>query len=370
MWNDFGDSFGLQYTAVIFLPTFMVLIVVATWAATNGLWKAGVLEANKPGSIVMKKNHTINMVGIIVNALYVTLVKIVVAYFECKSNPSAPPTLTRYRYLECDVGMPTDSSGLPAMIYGMLFYVIGVYALFIHGARNFPTKKDDRDYRECWTFMLYRWRTDCYYWGCVVMTRNLLVGMTAVFSEEARSQLLQAVVYILICSLLTGAYHPWAEEVLNWYDMSTCFVLLLIGLFGVVFLSLESEIVFNERHMLWDDADALRTDLNAYATVLLVLIFTFLAEFVGLIVWCIQLLRPAARTAVIKREAGSKKALAAKLQKLLSEPAYTDAFDQYLKTSEEYDRIHFGRVLDKIVANSSRVVVEKKDEAGATVVEG
>merc|ERR1711988_1354069 len=115
-----------------------------------------------------------------------------------------------------------------------------------------------------------------------------------------------AVIFILVCSLLTAAYHPWAEEALNWYDMSTCFVLILIGLFGVVFLSLQNDIIFHKRMQLYDTADRLQGELEDYAAVLLFLIGVFGLEFLALVGWCIALLSPAKRNAVIRKEIDAK----------------------------------------------------------------
>jgi hypothetical protein len=343
----------------VFLPTFLIGLIAATWGITNVLAKVGVLDPKS--KTVMKKNRTFNLVGMVVNALYVTLVKVVTAYFECSSNPSAEDTLTKYRYVEC--AGEEKGGGMLAMVYGMWFYVIGVFAIFAYGVRCFPAQKHLKEYRECWTFMLYRWRADCYYWGIIVMFRNLLVAFTGVFSSEPRSQLLMAIIFIMLCSLLTAAYHPWSEEVLNWYDMSTNFVLTLIALFGVVFLALQNEVIINTRQMMHKEADILDEELQTYAEVLIFLIIIFGIEFFALIVWCIQLLRPGKRNEVIKQEVDAKKALYSKLTSVVENKAWTQAVEGYLALSEEHDRNKFVNVLDKILDRA-----EPKKE-GAQVAE-
>jgi len=355
-WNDYGDTFGVQYTSIVMLPLGIVGLVGVTYGATHLLAQVGVLEATSDK--VMQVNRTLNMLGMVVNALYVTLVKMVSAYFECTSNPGdgTPKTLAKYRYVECDGSLPAGGEAIGAMIFGMAFYVVGIYALFAYGVQKCPSSKHLKEYRECWTFMWYRWRSDCYFWGMVVMTRNLLVAFTAVMSEEPRTQLLLAVTVIMICSLLTAAYHPWCAEMLNWYDMSTCFVLILIGLFGIVFLSLQNEILFHKRHMLYAEADAMHEELSDYAHALLVAICLFCAEFVVLVLWCVQLMRPNVRKEVIQKELEELRNLNDNIGKETENRSVDQAvWEAYLGKSDEHDRSNLFRILAKVAAERSRM---------------
>merc|ERR1711966_260993 len=95
-------------------------------------------------------------------------------------------------------------------------------------------------FREQWKFMLTRWRPDTYYWGLVLMTRNLLVAFAGVISGEPRVQLVYVIVVVTIAFALTATYQPWRAAVLNHYDVVASVVLCYIGTFGLIFVSLEA----------------------------------------------------------------------------------------------------------------------------------
>jgi len=97
--------------------------------------------------------------------------------------------------------------------------------------------------------------------------------------------------------------------------------------------------------------------------VLLFLIGLFGVEFLALVLWCIQLLRPAKRNAVIRAEIDAKKKLGAKFMGLTKMPVFATAFDNYLMESEDWDRHHFDLILDKIITIAKEEEEPEKDQA-------
>lgn len=86
------------------------------------------------------------------------------------------------------------------------------------------------------------------------MTRNLLVALVGIVSTDPRVQLICVVSIVIFAQFGTATQQPWRVTVLNHYDASTCTVLCLIGMFGVVFLALQEQLV--DKHRLGQSAVA------------------------------------------------------------------------------------------------------------------
>ena len=87
------------------------------------------------------------------------------------------------------------------MALGLVLYVFGFYCAFLHAAYVAPSRWMDVNFRERWKFMLTRWRPSMYFWGSVVITRNLLVAFAGVISDQARVQLVYVVCVVVIADL-------------------------------------------------------------------------------------------------------------------------------------------------------------------------
>merc|ERR1712196_580807 len=139
-------------------------------------------------------------------------------------------------------------------------------------------------------------------------------------SEEPRTQLLLAITVIMICSLLTAAYHPWCAELLD------------------------------------------------YAHALLVAICLFCAEFVVLVLWCVQLMRPNVRKEVIQKELEELRNLNDNIGKETENRSVDQAvWEAYLGKSDEHDRSNLFRILAKVAAERSRMAASETGKPGATI---
>merc|ERR1712216_998572 len=220
-----GPNFSGKYWATIIVPIFVIFATGIAYAVTKVL--------PVPEEWKMQPNHTFSMLGMLLTALYITLVKVVVAYWECVDNPAADATLAKFKDVVCDSKEHKDV--LPAMIIGLLFYVFGFYVAFLHAAYMAPTQWMNVDFRERWKFMLTRWRPDTYYWGSVMMTRNMLVAFAGIISDQPRVQLVYVVCVVVIGFAFVAVYQPWRASSLNHYDVASCIVLSFIGVFGIIF---------------------------------------------------------------------------------------------------------------------------------------
>ena len=79
------------------------------------------------------------------------------------------------------------------------------------------------------------------------MTRNLLVAFAGIISTEPRVQLVYSVCIVIVAMVLTSVWQPWRAPVLNHYDVSTAVILCFIGMFGMLFVSLQDEIRVSQR---------------------------------------------------------------------------------------------------------------------------
>merc|ERR1719456_687162 len=233
-----GQTFVAKYWGSILLPVVLVIMTAV------GFQLSKVLPL--PHEWVMQPGQTFNMLGMLLTALYVTLVKIVVAYWECSENPTPNhETLARYRDIECASDDRMDATA--PMIIGLLVYVVGIYVKFLHVAYTAPNEWPKPEFREKWRFMLTRWRPDVWFWGSMVMTRNLLVACAGIVANEPRVQLIYLVWVVSSVFTFTAVWQPWRVPSLNISDILSCCILNAIGVFGLVFVSLHDEIELNTR---------------------------------------------------------------------------------------------------------------------------
>lgn len=150
-----GSDFSGKYWATIVLPLFVIACTGVGYLATQVL--------PVPDAWQMLPNQTISMLGMLLTALYIMLVKVVVSFWECIDNPSAERTLAKYKDVVCS--SDEHNAVLPVMALGLMVYVFGGYCGFLRAAYVAPSQWMNVTFRERWKFMLTRWRPDTYYWG-------------------------------------------------------------------------------------------------------------------------------------------------------------------------------------------------------------
>jgi len=293
----------------------------------------------------------------------------VIAFWECNENPAADRTLAKYKDVVCS--SDEHNEVLPAMAFGLIFYVFGFYCACLHSAYVAPQLWTTVSFRERWKFMLTRWRPDTYYWGVMVMTRNLLVAFSGVISDAPRVQLVYVVCVVVVAFSVTGVYQPWRSAVLNHYDVASSIVLTFIGVFGVIFVSLDNEIEVLQQNDLSTQEKV--DEQGAFAVVLSVLVAIFLALFGVLGVWCVAMLIP---SQMQKQIAAHNKECEDLTQLLKNKIRLADFEDQaalLIHESTTYDRAGLKNFLVKIGEDEGKhtsgvtdtISIEKaKDKAG------
>jgi len=336
-----GQDFSAKYWASIIVPMFLVFATAVTYLATKVLpvspfWK-------------MAPNETFSMLGMLLAALYVSLVKVAVAFFECTKNPAADDTLAKYRDVIC--GSDTHNEATPAMAIGMVLYVIGFYLINLYAVYTAPSKWMDVDFRTKFKFAFSRWRPDRYYWGMLIMTRNLLVAFACVVSDQGQVQLVYAITCVVLTFSLTARAQPWREPVLSDFDVVSSILLTLVGAFGIVFLSLNREINLSVRYNL--PVQGMKDDVETFAYVLVALIACFLALFGMLCLWCIMNSLPGNAEKVEKKYDQMCEALTKQTFDKVFSATFKEEAARVIRESTPFDHAGLRNFLNKIGADQA-----------------
>jgi len=336
-----GNRFAAKYWASILIPCFVCLMTAVGYVISKALplpepWK-------------MQPNQTFSMLGMFMSALYITLVKVVLAYFECPGNPAGPDTLAKYKNIVC--GEDEHTEGMVPMILGLLVYVLGFYLTFCWAAYRAPSLWTNVGYRERWKFMLTRWRPDTYFWGTALITRNLLVAFAGVLSDEPRVQLSWVCLVVLVYLSLTAVMQPWRAPALNHYDVASCILLCFIGILGLIFVSVDEEIAFAVRLQAFNTVDRKESMKSAFAQALTIMISLFMALFFLLLGWSVTGMLPSfqEKYAVQHREKCDKSF--SLLQQCVHKKDFETDAKRLIDESTEYDRAGLMNFLKKVAAD-------------------
>jgi len=227
-------------------------------------------------------------------------------------------------------------------------YVVGFYLTFCWAAYRAPELWADVGFRERWKFMLVRWRPDTYYWGTMVMTRNLTVAFAGVISSEPRVQLCYVVAIVLLVLSITAVYQPWRATTLNHYDVLSCIILCFIGILGLIFVSVEEEIGYLSRLGATNAVIRKTSMRDGFATALSVMIGAFMALFVLLLGWTCALMFPAQQEKQSQANAALCKDVLEMLVKCVKTATFEEEAKRLINESTAYDRGGLVNFISKI----------------------
>jgi len=253
--------------------------------------------------------------------------------------------LAKYRDVECDSSERADAT--PVMVVGLMLYVVGIYFMFAYATWVAPTMMTDRGFCERWKFLLARWRPATWYWGLVLMGRNLLVSFARLVASECEAQLTYLVAVVLIVFSLVAVWQPWRANVLNHYDIISSIVLCFVGLFGLVFISLSEQMTLYERLELPGLAAQLGEVRYSFGIGLFVLCVAFVAGFLGIVVWCCSTFLPGRMAVVASAHERKCKVQYKRLADYVSQPGFLDECQRVINTSTDYDRRCLREFLNK-----------------------
>lgn len=259
--------------------------------------------------------------------------------------------MNKYRNVFCE--SEQHKSATAPMAIGMMLYVITFYAMFLWAAYRAPARWMDYTFRERCKFILIRWRPDVYFWGCVVMTRNLVVALVAVMSHDPRVQILLVVCIVLFVMTITAVWQPWRAQVLNHFDVCLSVVLLAIGVFGLIFLSLSEEIELSRNFFLDAAVEEKEEQLNIFGWCLVSLIGIMFALFGFLTLWCLAMMTPFGA----RRDAESHEkvcnSLISDLEHVAEKPEFVATASALIREATAYDRAGLQNFIKKMLADQN-----------------
>jgi hypothetical protein len=155
----------------------------------------------------------------------------------------------------------------------------------------------------------------------------------------------------MIVFALTGAYMPWRAMLLNHYDVASSIVLTFIGVFGIIFVSLEKEIDVQQQNDL--PTQAKLDEQKTFGTVLSVLVAIFLALFGALCAWCVHMVFPGQVEKQTEAHNKECRELTAQFHKKVSSDNFKEESARLIQESTTYDRLGLKNFLVKIDADQA-----------------
>jgi hypothetical protein len=335
-----GNGFLARYMSALLAP---VVLCFMTFLAFLG--------SRAHTSLQMDPLITFSTAGMLFTALYVTMVKQIVTYFECLPNPDpdTPKTLQLFRDVTC--GSDEHHEALVPMVFGFLIYIVGFYVVNAKLAYDAPQKWTDHRYRQLSRFLVSRWRPDYWWWGLTVLSRNAIVAVSGLISEDVRVQLIGIIVLVVAYSILTAICQPWQVPRLNHFEIVVTLLIGTIGLFGLVFQSAASEKAILMR---FEDAwvqqriEATEEERVKFANVMLALVALFFMLFAGLTIWCLSLLSGKQIEKTLKESIARGQKLFGEVRQATESTDFLLLVEAVILHGTEYDRKRFEELLLKL----------------------
>jgi len=165
-------------------------------------------------------DHTLNVCGLVVQAVYLALCKVGLQFLECRSHAAAPKTLLAYPSVEC--WSDEHTSMAPAGFAAIAVYMFGVFAAFSYINAIAPRWYGVSErFRNRYRFLVVRWRPDKWYWGMIKSFTNLLITLVPIGVADDGVLQVSAVLLILGASMILQAVNcPWRDVQNNWADQA------------------------------------------------------------------------------------------------------------------------------------------------------
>lgn len=247
-------------------------------------------------------------------------------------------------------------------MFGVLLYVVGIYLTFGYATYVAPRSYDNVSFRERWKFLLNRWRPATWYWGMFMLSRNLLVAMSRLVSSMPETQLVYlAVVTMLAMSLMT-CWWPWRLNLLNYFDLVSCILLCMIGLFGLVFMKLSEQATLNDRLGAPNVAHDLLGIRDNYAVALLIMVLMLMCMFCGVLLWCVAMFMPGNMQKQHTNYMQKCSAISDKLLAAHRDPNFIGMCNRVILDATDYDRRGLLEFLDTL--EKANLIAQKAEGGG------
>jgi len=150
---------------------------------------------------------------------------------------------------------------------------------------------------------------------------------------------------------VTAVYQPWRAGPLNHYDVVSSIILTLIGIFGLIFVSLEDEIAMNQRFGQQVLVTKKEGQLGDFAAVLLVVISAFVALFGCVMVWSITMVCPGNAVKLAEQQNAKCIKLFNKLMDTTRREDFPKEAERLIHESTSYDLGGLDNFISKVFAD-------------------
>mmetsp|Transcript_62487 Transcript_62487/g.167356 ORF Transcript_62487/g.167356 Transcript_62487/m.167356 type:complete len:1288 (-) Transcript_62487:285-4148(-) len=219
----FADSSPtLEYSARLAVPLLAAMTYLGLFVASRLLAKVSKIT---PWVLA----RTVNSACQVWQALYISILVVALLAFQCRENPSAEATVGGYPSVSCDAD---EYWGLFALgciftvMYGVGFFTYCLVCNYIAPRRTATSPFFVMATR----FLYFRFRTDRWFWGSVLMVRAILLAMIPIlYPTDANAQV------FCLCSVGTGflvlqlVETPWKTKLLNTCDSCVLVMLILLA---------------------------------------------------------------------------------------------------------------------------------------------
>ena len=226
-----GYELGARYTMQMFVPLAPLCLLALTKLP----------QVNTP--------KLLNSLGVLYGVGYISLCRISFLPFECNADhPTVGlETMTHFPDSTCEEGEAITG----VAVFGIVFYVFGILALYGGLAYVAPKKYRDETFRQSTGFLLNRWRPSSWYFQVIAMLRNLLISTVPVAYPTDGSMQLGWTAFITTAYVVTQSHSgPWRHGIVNVADaaLSICiacicnFTLSIGATFGNKDLDVDSRV--------------------------------------------------------------------------------------------------------------------------------
>jgi len=173
--------------------------------------------------------------GMIMLTFYVSILATTLGPLQCKQHPNGRQTISWYQSVACwEGGEHTLMTiiGLMAAILPAAFLVVSIWAV-----RQLPRKLRYAETRfvGIWRFLFFMFSKEAYWYGPVMIIRNVLVSIVPMFSSPVYQILLLEVT--LLCSLISVLrWMPWRVKLANHLDAAGHISLLMVTMMAAFFV--------------------------------------------------------------------------------------------------------------------------------------
>jgi len=177
-----------------------------------------------------------NTVGMIIQALYISLVTTAVSLVECYESPNGKKAIRSYSFAQCpddftlDFGDQAEFMAMvPFFVLAILLYVVGIFGLFVWLSIMAPKKLDDPEFRKATRFLVFQLQPAMWWYQVVLMARSALLALVPIFSpDNGYVQILMFATVLMLSLVSHMALWPFSERMANLLEVWD--VTLLMGM--------------------------------------------------------------------------------------------------------------------------------------------